>query len=41
MAFRDLMTDDILDSDVIYVGIPYDLSASIGKGAKEAPQKFR
>lgn len=41
MAFRDLMTDDILDSDVIYVGIPYDLSASIGKGAKEAPQKLR
>lgn len=40
MSYRDLMTDDVLDSNIIMVGIPYDKSTSIKSGAKDAPMKL-
>ena len=39
--FRDLLTDDISESDVILLGIPYDLGCSCGKGASLAPKTIR
>lgn len=36
MAFRDLLTNYV-DAKVVISGIGYDLGASVGKGAKEAP----
>lgn len=39
--FRDLMTKNIDESDVILVGIPYDLGCSCGKGASLAPSVIR
>ena len=39
--FRDLLTEDIKESDVILLGIPYDLGCSCGKGASDAPKVIR
>ena len=39
--FRDLLTDDVLKSDVVFMGIPYDLGCSCGKGASKAPGVIR
>lgn len=41
MSFRDLTTNISDESDVILVGLPYDLSASIGKGTSKAPKRLR
>lgn len=41
MSFRDLMTDDVLKANLVIVGIPYDKSASVGKGTALAPDKMR
>ena len=41
MSFRDLLTDDVLKSDVVLVGIPYDKSTSIKSGARKAPETIR
>ena len=41
MSFRDLMTDDVLKSNIILVGIPYDKSTSIKSGARKAPKVIR
>ena len=41
MSFRDLITNDIDDSSVVLVGIPYDKSTSIKSGASEAPKRMR
>ena len=38
MNFRDLLADDILDSDVIIKGFAYDKGCSVGKGARYAPR---
>ena len=39
--FRDILTNDVDKSDVILLGIPYDLGCSCGKGASLAPQVIR
>ena len=39
--FRELLTNDINESDVMLVGIPYDLGCSCGKGASMAPSVIR
>ena len=41
MAFRDLTVKNIEEADIIIAGIPYDLSASVGKGTAEAPKRLR
>ena len=41
MAFRDLLTDNLNEADLVLVGIPYDKSASVGKGTRLAPQRLR
>ena len=41
MSFRDLLTDDILKSNVVLVGIPYDKSTSIKSGTRKAPLTLR
>jgi len=40
MSFRDLMTDDILKSNVVIAKIPYDKSTSIKSGARLAPKRL-
>lgn len=40
-VFRSLLTKNIENSDVILVGIPYDLGCSCGKGASLAPNVIR
>jgi len=39
--FRDLLTNDIKESNIILLGIPYDLGCSCGKGASLAPKTIR
>ena len=39
--FRDLITNDLEESDVILLGIPYDEGCSCGKGASFAPKVIR
>ena len=39
--FRDLLTNDLEESDVILLGIPYDEGCSCGKGASLAPKVMR
>ena len=39
--FRGLLTNNILNSDVIITGIPYDEGCSVGKGASLAPLKIK
>lgn len=39
--FRDLLTNDLEESDVILLGIPYDEGCSCGKGASLAPKVIR
>ena len=39
--FRDLMIDDVNESNVILTGIPYDEGCSCGAGASMAPSKIR
>lgn len=39
--FRDLLTENIENSDVVLLGIPYDLGCSCGKGASLAPGIIR
>lgn len=39
--FRDLMTENVDESDVLLLGIPYDLGCSCGKGASLAPSVLR
>ena len=39
--FRELLTFDVLDCNVILTGIPYDEGCSCGKGARMAPKKIR
>lgn len=39
--FRDLITNDLEESDVILLGIPYDEGCSCGKGASLAPKVIR
>jgi len=40
MSFRDLMTDDILKSNVVIAKVPYDKSTSIKSGARLAPKRL-
>lgn len=40
-AFRDLLTNDIDEANVIVSGIKYDLGCSCGRGAKYAPKVLR
>ena len=39
--FRDLLINDIEESDIILLGIPYDEGCSCGKGASLAPKVIR
>ncbi len=39
--FRDLMIDDIVSSNIIICGVPFDGNASVGKGASLAPSTLR
>lgn len=39
--FRDLIVNNIEDAKVLLVGLPYDLSCSVGKGARFAPNVLR
>lgn len=39
--FRDLLTNDLEESDVILLGIPYDEGCSCGKGTSLAPKVIR
>lgn len=39
--FRELLTNDIDNSDVVLLGIPYDLGCSCGRGASMAPGVIR
>ena len=39
--FRDLLTNNIKESNIILLGIPYDLGCSCGKGASLAPKTIR
>lgn len=39
--FRDLMVDDIVSSNIIICGVPFDGNASVGKGASLAPSTLR
>ena len=39
--FRELLTFDIYESNIILTGIPYDEGCSCGSGASLAPQKIR
>ena len=39
--FRDLIVEEIDDSNVILTGIPYDEGCSCGSGASKAPDKMR
>ena len=39
--FRDLLTENITESDILLLGVPFDKNASVGKGASLAPQTLR
>lgn len=39
--FRDLMTNNINDAEVLLLGLPYDKGCSCGKGASKAPDVIR
>ena len=39
--FRDLITLNKEEADVILVGVPFDKNASVGKGASLAPKVLR
>ena len=39
--FRDLIVENIEESKLILVGLPYDASCSVGKGASLAPKIIR
>lgn len=39
--FRNLLTNDLEESDIILLGIPYDEGCSCGKGASLAPKVIR
>ena len=39
--FRDLITLNKEEADVILVGVPFDKNASVGKGASFAPKVLR
>ncbi len=39
--FRDLMTNNINDAEVLLLGLPYDKGCSCGKGACKAPDVIR
>ena len=38
MNFRDLLSDNIIDSDIVVKGFAYDKGCSVGKGARFAPR---
>lgn len=39
--FRDLMTNNISEADLLLLGIPFDKNASVGTGASKAPDTLR
>lgn len=39
--FRDLITENLNEANVLLCGIPFDKNASVGKGAKDAPKVLR
>ena len=39
--FRDLIVDNIEESKVLFIGLPYDKSCSVGKGARFTPNNLR
>ena len=39
--FRDILTENIEESSLLLLSIPYDRNASIGKGASLAPKKIK
>lgn len=39
--FRDMLTNDIKEANVVIAGIPLDKNASVGKGASLAPKTLR